>query len=83
LAYNGRGNVYYSKRDYDRAIADYTEAIKINPNDAVLYANRGNAYREKRDYDRAIADYEAALRISPNNADAKQQLENARKARGR
>ncbi|GHT84004.1 hypothetical protein FACS1894137_06480 [Spirochaetia bacterium] len=36
----------------------------------------------KQDYDRAIADYEAALRIDPNVANAKNNIELARKARG-
>jgi tetratricopeptide (TPR) repeat protein len=55
---------------YDRAMADYTQAIRIDPNDASPYTNRGNAYYFKGDYDRAIADYEAALRIDPNDANA-------------
>ena len=27
-----RGNVFYEKKDYDRAIADFDAAIKLNPN---------------------------------------------------
>jgi len=57
---------YYIKRDYDLAIADYTEVIRQRPNDAGTYLNRALAYSAKSDYDRAIADYEAALRIDPN-----------------
>ena len=30
-----RGNAYFRKGDYDRAIADYGEAIRLNPQDAV------------------------------------------------
>jgi tetratricopeptide (TPR) repeat protein len=82
-AYYWRGSAYYSKRDYDRAIADYTQTLRLNPNDASAYNRRGNAYYSKRDYDRAIADYEAALRLDPNNATLRQNLENARQARGR
>jgi tetratricopeptide (TPR) repeat protein len=36
-----RGNAYYRKRDYDRAIADYTKAIELDPNYANAYTNRG------------------------------------------
>lgn len=68
--YNRRGNAWADKRDYDRAIADYSEALRINPQYAVAYYNRGLAWRNKRDYDRAIADYSEAVRINPKNADA-------------
>ena len=30
-AYNNRGNAYFAKKDYDHAIADYTEAIRLDP----------------------------------------------------
>jgi tetratricopeptide (TPR) repeat protein len=83
-AYNNRGTAYSNKGDYDRAIADYTQAIRIDPNDASAYNSRGAVYYvTKKDYNRAIVDFEAALRIEPNNALYKQNLENARQARGR
>ena len=31
VLYQNRGVEWDAKRDYDRAIADYTEAIKLNP----------------------------------------------------
>ncbi len=68
--FNRRGNAWADKRDYDRAIADYSEALRINPQYGVAYYNRGLAWRNKRDYDRAIADYSEAVRINPKNADA-------------
>ena len=48
-AFNSRGLAYDDKRDYDRAIADFDQAIKLNPNDALVYNNRGFAYRNKGD----------------------------------
>ena len=79
-----RGNAYYDKGDYDHAIADFTQGLRIDPNFAwMYYNNRGNAYRNKGDYDRAIADFEAALRVNPNLEEAKQDLEKARQARRR
>jgi tetratricopeptide (TPR) repeat protein len=83
-AYFNRGLAYGARKgDYDRAIADYTSALRLDPNYARAYFNRGNAYFDKMDYNRAIADYEATLRINPNHAGAKEEIENARKARGR
>jgi tetratricopeptide (TPR) repeat protein len=42
------------RRDFDKALADYEQAIRINPGYAPTYYNRGLAYFERRDYDRAI-----------------------------
>jgi len=52
-----------NEEDLDKAISDYTEAIRLNPNNAEIYYNRGVGYGEKGDYDRTIADYESAMRI--------------------
>ena len=57
----------YEKNDNDRAIADYSDAIKLNPKYANAYVGRGSAWYAKKDYDRAIADYDDAIRIDPNN----------------
>ena len=53
---------------YDKAIADYNEAIRLNPTDANAYINRGNAWCAKKDYDKAIADYSEAIRLNPTDA---------------
>ena len=42
---------------YDRAIAEATEAIKLNGKNAVSYWVRGAAYVGRNDYDQAIADF--------------------------
>src|SRR5580704_11378972 len=41
VEYNNRGNAFSAKGDYDRGIADYTEAIRLGPKEAVPYKNRG------------------------------------------
>ena len=66
--FNSRGNAYHRRGDYDRAIADYTEAIRLDPKYAIVYGNRGNSYRLKGDYDRAIADLTEAIRLDPKYA---------------
>ena len=65
-----RGDVYAQKHDYNRAIADYNEAIRLDPQNARTYAARGLADIMKRDYDRAIADFSEAIRLGPKNARA-------------
>lgn len=52
-----------NKTDYEGKIADYSEAIRLNPNDATAYYNRGNARKNKGDLDRAIADYSRSIEL--------------------
>lgn len=56
--------------DTEGAIADYTEAIRLNPNFATAFFNRGLIRREKNNFDGAIADYTEAIRLNPNFAEA-------------
>ena len=65
-----RGIGYSNKRDYDRAIRDYDEAIRLDPESARTYNNRGSAYLDKQDYDRAIRDYSEAIRLDSKHAKA-------------
>jgi tetratricopeptide (TPR) repeat protein len=58
--------------DYDKQIAEYTQAISLNPDDAEAYNNRGKAYEKKEDYDRAIADYNKASKLDPHGAQGSQ-----------
>src|SRR5215471_3757640 len=64
-AFNNRGNAYQRKGDNDRAIADYDQAIRLDPKNAASYANRGGAYLGKGDNDRAMADYDQAIKLDP------------------
>jgi len=42
VAFRNRGNAWSAKGDKDRAIADYNEAIRLNPKSATAYRNRGS-----------------------------------------
>ena len=80
-ALNKRGTEYAAKGDYDRAIADHTEAIRLQPDDAKAYYNRGVAYKSKGEKAKAIADFERYLQLStdPNlRAKAEQYLRELR-----
>jgi len=60
----------YTKNDFTRAISDYTEAIRINPNFTEAYFWRGVSYFRLQSYNKAIEDFSQAIRINPNYADA-------------
>jgi len=75
IVYSERGAMYFFKKEYDNAIADFTEAIMYVPNEKELYYSRGVAYEGKKDYIRANADYETALRLDPNDSTVREQLD--------
>ena len=54
---------------YDKAIADYTEAIRLDPNNAHIYSRRADAHLQKGKLDKAITDYTEAIRLNPRLAD--------------
>ena len=67
-AFANRANSHIYQGEYDTAIADYTEAIRLDPKSALTFRNRGDAYMNEGDYDRAMADYNEAIRLEPKSA---------------
>src|SRR5712691_7695697 len=65
IAYNNRGNGYRTKGENDRAIADYSQSMRLDPKYASPHNGRANSYRDKGDNDRAIAEYNEAIRLDP------------------
>jgi tetratricopeptide (TPR) repeat protein len=70
IAFFYRGRAYARKSQFDRAIEDLDEAIRLNPNYAYAFNARGAAYGSKGQPDRAIEDLDEAIRLRPNDADA-------------
>lgn len=66
-AYAWRGGAYHDLGQYQRAIQDYDQAIRLEPN-ATRHNNRGVAYGSLGQYQRAIQDYTQAISLSPNTA---------------
>ena len=69
-----------NKGDYDRAIADATEAIRLDPKMALAYVNRAGAYLQKGDYDRAIADATEAIQAYLDKLDYDRAIADATEA---
>ncbi|MDJ0661873.1 MAG: tetratricopeptide repeat protein, partial [Crocosphaera sp.] len=68
-AYNNHGVNYSNLEEYQKAIADFTQAIELNPNYAEAYNNRGNAYGNLEEYQKAIADFTKTIELNPNYAE--------------
>jgi len=60
-----RGLRWFEKKEYDKAIADYDEAIKLDRKYVTAYNNRGYVWNVKRDFNKAIADYDEAIKWDP------------------
>jgi tetratricopeptide (TPR) repeat protein len=56
------------RKKLDIALADYNEAIRVEPTRSFVYNNRGLAWSDKKDYDKAISDYNEAIRLDPRVA---------------
>ncbi|TPK96226.1 MULTISPECIES: tetratricopeptide repeat protein [unclassified Mesorhizobium] len=61
-----RGDAAYKKRKYDRAVAEYSRAVALAPNEPSTYSARARARLQKGDYDGALADLNRALDIDPS-----------------
>jgi tetratricopeptide (TPR) repeat protein len=64
--YQGRGYAAAKSQQFQEAIQDFTEALKIKSNDPRIYEQRAAAEMKVYDYDKALADYSEASKLKPN-----------------
>lgn len=67
---NTQGIANLKKRQYDRAISDFSKALEIESKSADVYNNRGVAYENKDQYEEAISDFNKAIEINPRHSGA-------------
>lgn len=70
LGYRKRAEYYTRMQLPDRAVKDWNEALKLNPNNAELYNGRGFAYFWLKNSDQALADFNKAISLKPDYAEA-------------
>src|ERR1700724_1625239 len=64
--YVRRGYGYLSKNDLNAAVSDFTEAIRLDPQNVYGYAYRAIAHSRKGDQERAIVDFQKANELDPS-----------------
>lgn len=79
LIYNAIGYAYFAQEQYDIAIRQYKEALKIYPEYVIALNNLGNVYEKKQMIVKAVETYEEALKSEPENKTAKRRLESLKK----
>ena len=68
--YVSRGVEYKNKRGLDLALADFDQAVRLDPKNPDVYAVRGMAWEAKGDFERALADFDQAIGLDPKNTEA-------------
>ncbi len=70
IEYLMRGSAKAQLRDNQGAMADYNQAIELNPRLVVAYNNRGSLRQNSGDISGALIDFSTVLRIDPQSATA-------------
>ena len=76
-AAKGRGNQLMAKKDYQGAIAAYSDAIAKDARNPVYFSNRAAAYSSLQDFKQAVSDARDALAIDPSFSKAYSRLGHA------
>jgi tetratricopeptide (TPR) repeat protein len=79
LIHNALGYAYFAQEQYDIAVREYKEALKLYPNYTIALNNLGNVYEKKQLIPQALEAYEQVLESEPNNSTAKRRAQSLRK----
>lgn len=79
LIYNALGYAYFAQEQYDLAIRQYKEALKLYPDYVTALNNLGHVYERKQLTAQALETYEAALKLDPKSDVAKRRSDSLRK----
>ncbi len=74
-SYFEQGNIYLQEKRYHEAIEQYQQALRLNPDVAIIHAALGWAYYNVGMLDAAIAAGEEVMRLEPDNPDLPKLME--------
>ncbi len=78
-----RGEEAYATSDFVLALAEFDQAVVLDPNNPAAWLGRGRSYGRRGDTERAVADLDEAAKLSPGSADIWEALAWARLHSGR
>ena len=61
-----RGNIFHNQKDYQSAISEYNEAIRLNPDFSEAYSSRGIVKAKIGQHSEALSDFDTAIRLNPD-----------------
>ncbi|MGB3294101.1 MAG: tetratricopeptide repeat protein [Phormidesmis sp.] len=79
LVHNALGYAYFAQDQFDLAIRQYNEALKIDPGYVTALNNLAHSYERKQLMPQALETYEKSLASEPTNETAKRRAESLRK----
>jgi len=63
-----RGRAHFRNEDFDLAVQDFDEAIRLRPGFLNAFFQRGDVYLATQQYDLALQDYNEVIRLDPTDA---------------
>ncbi len=82
VVHNALGFTHFSTGQYDLAIQNYKEAIKMDPAYLTAWNNLGHAYEMKKQIELSVEAYKEVLTLSPDNQIARRRLDSLEKRLG-
>ncbi len=64
--FNNRGNCYWSLNDYEKALANYELAKRLDPDYDFPWYNSAGCFIDLGNYEKALEEINQAIRINPN-----------------
>jgi tetratricopeptide (TPR) repeat protein len=81
-SYIERGIACCNKEEWDKAINDFREAVRLDPTNAAGYQYLGVAYLGNNELDKAITNFSGAIQLDPTSAKAYLNRANTYDAKG-
>ena len=79
LIHNAMGYAYFAQEQYDIAIRQYKEALKLYPEYVIALNNLANVYEKKQMIVKAVETYKQVLEYDPENKTAQQRINSLEK----